>query len=76
MPVGPESDVTPKAMRPPVKKASLTGGFAYGTLTAAGRLRQAVYCRESRDTPSVNAFCCVAPGVRLSDLAIFATGVF
>jgi hypothetical protein len=29
MPVGPASDVTPKAMRPPVQKASLTGGFAY-----------------------------------------------
>ena len=27
MPVGPASDVTPKAMRPPVQKASLIGGF-------------------------------------------------
>ena len=27
MPVGPTSDVTPKAMRPPVQKASLIGGF-------------------------------------------------
>jgi hypothetical protein len=34
------------------------------------------YPRESNDTPSENAFCCVAPGVRLSDFAIFATGVF
>ena len=39
MPVGPASHVTPKAMRPPVQKASLSGGFANGTLAAAGRLR-------------------------------------
>lgn len=35
--------------------------------------RNQPYPRESNDTPSVNAFCCVAPGVRLSDFAIFAT---
>jgi hypothetical protein len=29
------------------------------------------YGRESNDTPSVNAFCCVAPGVLLSAFAIF-----
>ena len=34
-PVGPASDVTPKAMRPPVQKASLTGALLNGTLTAA-----------------------------------------
>ena len=34
------------------------------------------YPRVSNDTPSVNAFCCVAPGVRFSDFAILATGVF
>jgi hypothetical protein len=34
------------------------------------------YARESKDTPSVNAFCDVAPGVRLSAFAIFATGIF
>ena len=34
------------------------------------------YPRVSNDTPSENAFCCVAPGVRLSDFAILATGVF
>ena len=42
MPVGPASDVTPKAMRPPVQKASLSGVLLNGTLTAAGKLRQAV----------------------------------
>ena len=40
------------------------------------RWAQSRYARESSDTPSINAFCCVAPGVRLSDFAIFATGVF
>ena len=34
------------------------------------------YPRESNDTPSEKAFCCVAPGVRFSDFAILATGVF
>ena len=34
------------------------------------------YGLESNDTPSVNAFCCVAPGVLLSTFAIFVTGVF
>ena len=34
------------------------------------------YPRVSNDTPSENAFCCVAPGVRFSDFAILATGVF
>jgi hypothetical protein len=34
------------------------------------------YPRVSNDTPSEDAFRCVAPGVRLSDLAIFANGVF
>ena len=38
-PSDPRPDVTPKAMRPPVQKASLSGGFANGTLAAAGRLR-------------------------------------
>ena len=37
--------------------------------------RWRAYPRVSNDTPSENAFCCVAPGVRLSDFAIFATGV-
>jgi hypothetical protein len=32
--------------------------------------------RESSDTPKVNAFCRVAPVLRLSDRAIFAAGVF
>ena len=39
-------------------------------------VKQSRYRRKSNDTPSVNAFCCVAPGVRLSDFAIFATGTF
>ena len=34
------------------------------------------YPRESNDTPSENAFCRVAPSVRLSDFAIFRAGVF
>src|SRR5207245_10966707 len=34
------------------------------------------YPRESNDTPSEYAFCCVARSVRLSDFAIFAAGVF
>ena len=34
------------------------------------------YPRESNDTPSEDAFCRVALGVRLSDFAIFAAGVF
>ena len=34
------------------------------------------YGRESKDTPSVNAFRCVAPGVLLSALAIVLTGAF
>jgi hypothetical protein len=34
------------------------------------------YPRVFNDTLSENAFCCVAPGVRFSDLAILATGVF
>ena len=33
------------------------------------------YGRKSKDTPSLNAFCCVAPGVLLSAFAIFLTGV-
>jgi len=33
------------------------------------------YPRVSNDTPSVNAFCCVAPAVRFSDFAILATGI-
>jgi hypothetical protein len=32
--------------------------------------------RESNDTPSENAFCRVAPRVRLSAFAIFAAGFF
>ena len=39
-------------------------------------LRRLAYPRVSNDTPSENAFCCVAPGVRFSDFAILATGVF
>jgi len=34
------------------------------------------YPRESKDTPSENAFCRVAPTVRLRDLAILLAGVF
>ena len=34
------------------------------------------YYRESNDTPSENAFCRVAPRVRLSAFAIFAAGFF
>jgi len=41
-----------------------------------GMTRARPYPRVSNDTPRENAFCCVAPGVRLSDFAIFATGVF
>ncbi len=32
--------------------------------------------RESSDNPRLNAFCRVAPSVRLRDLAIFLAGVF
>jgi hypothetical protein len=41
-----------------------------------GQWVQPRYPRESNDTPSANAFCRVAPNVRLSDFAIFAAGVF
>jgi hypothetical protein len=34
------------------------------------------YARESSDSPMLNAFCRVAPSVRLSVFAIFAAGVF
>jgi len=44
-----------------------------GTLTTSFAT---AYARVSNDTPSVNAFCCVAPGVRFSDFAILATGIF
>ena len=38
--------------------------------------RMTDYPRESNDTPSEYAFCCVARSVRLSDFAIFTRGVF
>jgi hypothetical protein len=41
--------------------------------------RDAIFCsqeRESSETPKLNAFCRVAPVLRLSDRAIFAAGVF
>jgi hypothetical protein len=42
-------------------------------------LREAAFCsqeRESSETPKLNAFCRVAPVLRLSERAIFAAGVF
>jgi hypothetical protein len=53
----------------------------YGTAGALSNGRPYRDCkpthqpRESNDTPSANAFCRVAPSVRLSDFAIFAAGV-
>jgi hypothetical protein len=45
-------------------------------LAAAQSDGRSAYPRESSDTPSANAFCRVAPSVRLSDRAIFLAGVF
>ena len=57
------------------QSAAVVDAVAMATMRFIQR-RKKRYCRESNDTPSMNAFCWVAPGVRFRDLAIFATGVF